>query len=178
MLTLQSSRRPGERVDWSHSQAKDKWYSCRQQSDLLQARKTIPDFATWGQCFAIYVAVLASKYPERLLSDHTDYLTVIANASKQYSWPAWVIYDQQFRQDSAGNPGGEVGEADPNRYAQCFTGQEISKENWCNSCQELDHKTADRLPIPTKEASMEHRDLGIQSSQVRKLEAAARPQSA
>ena len=30
-----------------------------QASDLVQANKTIPDFATWGQCFAIYVAVLA-----------------------------------------------------------------------------------------------------------------------
>ena len=38
-----------------------------QASNLVQAKKAIPDFATWGQCFAIYVAVLAGHDPDRLL---------------------------------------------------------------------------------------------------------------
>ena len=32
-----------------------------QAADLLQSRKVIPDLATWSQCFALYVAVLAPK---------------------------------------------------------------------------------------------------------------------
>ncbi len=63
-----------------------------QAADLLQSRRTIPDFAT----------VLSSKYPE-LLPDLMGYMSVIAKASKRYCWPAWVIYDQQFRQEAAGN---------------------------------------------------------------------------
>ncbi len=109
---------------------------------LVQARKTIPDFATWSQCFAIYTAVRVGQEPERL-ADPMGYMTLIAKASRRYNWPAWVIYDQQLRQDAAGNPGVQWAKADPSLYAQCFTGQDISKENWCSSCQELDHKSAD-----------------------------------
>ncbi len=120
-----------------------------QAADLLQSRRTIPDFATWGQCFAIYVTVLSSKYPE-LLPDLMGYMSVIAKASKRYCWSAWVIYDQQFRQEAAGNPEMQWEKVDPSLYAQCFTGQELSKENWCNNCQELDHKTAECPYRPRK----------------------------
>ena len=37
-----------------------------QAADLLQTRKIIPDFATWVQCFSLYAATLASKFPERI----------------------------------------------------------------------------------------------------------------
>ena len=88
------------------------------------------------------MAVLVGHDPDRLL-DLMGYMTLIAKASRCYNWPAWVIYDQQFRQDAAGNPGLQWAKVDPSLYAQCFTGQEISKENWCGNYQELDHMTAD-----------------------------------
>ena len=122
-----------------------------QASDLVHARKTIPDFATWGQCFAIYVAVLAGRYPDRLV-DLMGYLALIAKVSRRYNWPAWVIYDQQFRQEAAGNPSLQWAKVDPGLYAQCFTGQEACKENWCSSCQELDHKSVDCPFRPRKRA--------------------------
>lgn len=37
-----------------------------QAADLLQSRKVIPDIATWSQCFALYVAAVASHQPERV----------------------------------------------------------------------------------------------------------------
>ena len=33
-----------------------------QAADLVQSRKTIPDYATWSQCFALYVAALAAEH--------------------------------------------------------------------------------------------------------------------
>ncbi len=37
-------------------------------ADLLQAKRIIPDLATWVQCFAVYAAVLLKKFPERSTS--------------------------------------------------------------------------------------------------------------
>ena len=57
-----------------------------------------------------------------------------------------MIYDQNFRQDAAGNPSQSWAKVDPSCYAQCFTGQAKSFENWCSQCQSLDH-TAASCPI-------------------------------
>ena len=32
------------------------------------------------------------------------YQMTIAKASMKYKWPSWVVYDQNFRQEAAGNP--------------------------------------------------------------------------
>ena len=60
--------------------------------DLLQARRIIPDLATWLQCFVPYVATLASKYPKKV-PELMAYQTMIARASQKYRWPSWVDYD-------------------------------------------------------------------------------------
>lgn len=113
-----------------------------QAADLMQSRKVIPDFATWSQCFALYTAVLALHHPERL-PDLMGYMSLIARASKKYKWPAWVVYDQHFRQEASGNPGQVWAKAEPSLYTQCFTGQELSHENWCSKCQALDHSSVE-----------------------------------
>ena len=37
-----------------------------QAADLMQAKRIIPDLATWSQCFALYVATLAPVQLERV----------------------------------------------------------------------------------------------------------------
>ena len=113
-----------------------------QAADLVQSRKTIADYATWSQCYALYVAALAAQQPGRL-ADLMGYQSLIARASKKYKWPAWVIYDQNFRQEAAGNPDQPWAKAEPSLYTQCFTGQELNSENWCSRCQGLDHSSMD-----------------------------------
>ena len=72
-----------------------------QAANLVQTRKTIPDYATWSQCYAIYIyiykAVLAAQQPQRL-AYLMGYQSLIARVSMKYKWPAWVIYDQNFWQ--------------------------------------------------------------------------------
>ena len=67
------------------------------------------------------------------------YQTMIARASQKYHWPSWVVYDQNFRQEAAGNPTQSWAKVDLSIYTQCFTGQAVSSENWCARCQCLDH---------------------------------------
>ena len=111
-----------------------------QAADLLQARKIIPDLATWLQCFALYVATLAPLQPGRV-PEMMAYQTIIAKASQKYRWPSWIVYDQNFRQEAANNPAQSWTKMEPSIYAQCFTGQAISPKNWCVHCHCLDHAT-------------------------------------
>ena len=101
-----------------------------QAADLLQTRKIIPDFATWVQCFSLYSATLASKFPERI-QELMTYQTTIAKASRKYRWPSWVVYDQNFRQEVAGNPSQSWAKVDPRVYAS-------------NKCRKLVYK----MPVP------------------------------
>ena len=82
--------------------------------------------------------MLAKEHPERL-ADLMAYQALIARASRKYRWPSWLVYDQNFRQEAAGNPELQWGSADPSMYTQCFTGQELCGEGWRSRCQSLDH---------------------------------------
>ena len=120
-----------------------------QAAELMQTRKIIPDLATWVQCFSIYAATLLAKYPAKT-QELMAYQTIIAKASQRYRWPSWVVYDQNFRQEAAGNPHQSWARVEPSIYAQCFTGQAVSAENWCTRCQCLDHTTSSCLYHPRK----------------------------
>ena len=73
-----------------------------QAADLVQTRKLIPDVATWVQCFGLFAAAVARKKPQRL-PDMMAYMTIVTKASQKYKWPAWVIYDQNFKMEAAGD---------------------------------------------------------------------------
>ena len=120
-----------------------------QAEDLMQSRKIIPDLATWLQCFSLYVALLTTQQPERI-PELMAYQSIIAKASMKYKWSSWIVYDQNFRQDVAGNPTQWWAKVDPSIYAVCFTSQAISSENWCSCCQCLDHTTGSCPFCPRK----------------------------
>ena len=113
-----------------------------QAADLVRSRRIIPDLATWLQCYAIYVAVKGTQQPASI-PELMAYQAVIAKASRKFKWPSWIVYDQNFRQEAAGNPSQSWVKVEPSLYAQCFTGQEVQGEGWCTTCQGVDHSTAD-----------------------------------
>lgn len=127
-----------------------------QAADWAESRKIIPDFATWVQCFSVYMAVVTAKDPDRT-KNLLAYLSLIAKCSLKYRWPSWVVYDQNFRQEAAESGLRDWSKVDPSIYAQCFTGASISPENWCKRCHSVDHasegcplkpSTANRRPPP------------------------------
>ena len=120
-----------------------------QAANLAQPRRVIPDLATWSQCFALYVAVLAPHQPARL-ADLMAYQSLIAKVRAKFKWPSWVVYDQNIRQDAVGNPDLAWAKVDPSTYAQCFTNQALSRENWCDKCQSLDHSSSNCPSRPRK----------------------------
>ena len=113
--------------------------------DLVGSKKLIPDLATWLQCFAIYMAVVTDTELDRAKS-LLAYMTTIAKASIKYTWPSWIVYDQNFRQEAADNGLKDWSKVDPSIYTQCFTNAAASRESWCQLCQSLDHGS-DACPI-------------------------------
>ena len=85
--------------------------------DLSGTRKMIPDLATWLQCFAVYMAVITNKEPDRT-NNLLAHMVTIAKASTKYSWPSWVVYDQNFRQEAADNGLKDRAKVDPSIYTQ------------------------------------------------------------
>ena len=59
-------------------------------------RKTIKDIYTWVSCFALYVSVLATKYPDRTLA-MMAYLLTILRAQREYEDPAWRTSFREMR---------------------------------------------------------------------------------
>ena len=119
--------------------------------DLTGARKLIPDLATWIQCFALYMAVITKKEPDRA-KNLLAYMTTIAKASLKYSWPSWVVYDLNYRQDAADNGLKDWSKVDPSTYTQCFTNASISSERWCKICQSIDH-ASEACPMRAQSSS-------------------------
>ena len=54
-----------------------------QAAEYVQSKKHIPDLATWMRCFAIYAAVLLTKYPDRAQS-LLMYSAIIARPNKKF----------------------------------------------------------------------------------------------
>ena len=119
--------------------------------DLAGAKKMIPDLATWLQCFCIYAAVIIEHEPDRTKS-LLAYATIIAKASLKYSWPSWIVYDQNFRQEAADSGNKDWAKVDPSIYTQCFTNAAISIEGWCKFCQSVDH-SSEMCPLKTPQSN-------------------------
>ena len=110
------------------------------QAALIQSMQLIPDIATWIQCFGLYAAVVLRQKPDRL-TELLAYQAIIAKASQKYKWPSWLVYDRNFRMEAAGNSQ-SCTRAEPGLHAQCFTGHAHTTENWCTTCQGLNHSSA------------------------------------
>lgn len=115
--------------------------------DSLANMKNYTRLSYVGAVFSLYVAAMATKFPERI-AEFMSIKAVIAKASQKYQWPSWAVYDQNFRQEAAGNPSQSWAKVNLSFYAQCFTGQALSKESWCMKCHSPDHTSAQ--PIPSK----------------------------
>ena len=118
-------------------------------SELEPTRKLIPDLATWLQCFALYTTAVTQDQPDRI-TEMMAYQSIITKASQWYRWPSWVIYDTTFRKEMASMSGQSWARVDPSIYSLSFTGQALASENWCTTCQTLDHTVQTCPAMPRK----------------------------
>ena len=110
-----------------------------QMQDLdSNTRKTIPDFTTWMQCFALYAAAIITKQPDRV-ANLMAYFFMTANNANKYKWPSWLVYDQNFRQLMANTQDKVWAKTNVGIFAQCFIHAQRASESWCRTCHSIDH---------------------------------------
>lgn len=135
-----------------------------QAADYAQSKKPILEFQTWSQCFALYAAVLTTKYPTRAQSLFL-YSSLMAKLSKKFRWPSWIAYDQSFRREAADTGTANWTKIDSSIHTQCFTGMSLCEEGWCSICTSLDHV---RTSCPYKPPG-DHQTTPKQTSQRRSV---------
>ena len=65
-----------------------------------KGRKRTQEIHVWLQCFAVYVAVVASKCSNRV-PDMMAYMIQIIRANQEYEGLAWFAYDKAYRRQAA-----------------------------------------------------------------------------
>ena len=106
--------------------------------DLIRAKGLIPDVEVWLQCYFMWMAVAVKEEPSRT-QELPSYAFRIVKCSKSFRWPAWVLYDQEFRQSRAGDQSRRWDEIDSCLYTQMFSGKAEEGESWCSLCHTTEH---------------------------------------
>ena len=102
------------------------------------SKKPIEEIQSWIQCFLIYMAVMAMRYPSAV-PGMVAYMLVIIRAQKEYEEPAWRLYDEAFRDKAATTGNRNWAQTDSHLYNQMFTGR-AWKVPLCAHCGAVNHK--------------------------------------
>ena len=100
--------------------------SSQQEGDLpdqprtpAQRQRKVTDIATWVQCFATYVGVLAGMSLEAIL-ELMAYLVHMVQVSQDFGSLAWVNYDSAFRRLAASTRKRQWSRVNPSLYSILF----------------------------------------------------------
>ena len=94
----------------------------------------------WLQCYAVYVAVISKKQPERI-PDLMGYQSLVIEAYMEYKNDCWIGYDRRFRQQAASQPHRPWSTIDSTLWTLAFAGQ--AKTSRCKHCFSLAHQSND-----------------------------------
>ena len=102
-------------------------------------RREILDVLSWVQCFGTYMAIITSKYPERV-RQLLAYQTLIVREARRCGAKGWLAYDFYFRQQVVGDEKADWSKLNQSLYAMTFMAQgERDKGKSCVICLESDH---------------------------------------
>jgi hypothetical protein len=108
-------------------------------SGQSRPRREVPDLLSWVQCFGVYIAIMASKYPERI-QKLLAYQALIIREARRCGAKGWLSYDSYFRQQMAGEwRGDEWGRLNPYLFSSTFLALGSSQRPNCTLCLEPDH---------------------------------------
>ena len=103
-------------------------------------KKPIKDIHTWTSCFAVYVAVLSSKFPE-CSTPMMAYLLTILKAHREFANPGWRMYDEAFRTMAAATGLRNWSSQDEPIYGRILTGH-ARVIDLCKHCSSTSHTSA------------------------------------
>ena len=90
-----------------------------QRMTRTRGRKQSQNILVWVRCFAMYVAVVAGKWPRRV-PEMMAYMINIVKAHQEYKGLAWFLYDEAYRRQAAATGHTEWSKVNPSIFTMCF----------------------------------------------------------
>ena len=104
------------------------------QHTRAPSKGPVTDILLWIECYSTMVAVLASRFPDKVPQLMT-YQKTIVKAHRTYAGHAWVTYDLAYRRRAANLKSLDWGAIDFNLYTETFAcrGKAIPRCKFCSS---------------------------------------------
>ena len=112
-----------------------------QRMTRTRGRKQSQNILVWVRCFAMYVAVVASKWPRRV-PEMMAYMINIVKAHQEYEGLAWFLYDEAYRRQAAATGHTEWSKVNPSIFTVCFTAK-AKEGKRCDWCLSLTHDSSE-----------------------------------
>ena len=119
---------------------------------MRSRRMLVSDIHLWAECFAVYAAVLAGKYPD-VAPELFLYMKTIIRAHRNYEDGAWTAYDVAYRRQALTRRDLQWSKVDNVLYNEAFTGRARAIPR-CRHCLGENHASADcaYAPAPNEPA--------------------------
>ena len=117
------------------------------QSHRIPRRGSVTNILLWLECYSSLVAVLSSKYPNKI-GQFMAYQKTIIRAHRSFIGEGWVVYDSCFRRKAANTKNLDWGEVDLTLYNETFVGRAKILQR-CNICLSELHATSECTLVTT-----------------------------
>ena len=128
-----------------------------------RGRRRTQDICVWSQCFAIYVAVMSTKWPQRV-PEMMAYMIQIIRASQEYEGLWWFVYDEAYRRQAAATGHVEWSKINPSIFTVCFTSK-AKKGQRCELCLSSSHSSRE-CTWAEGEGDLQGRLVALESARV------------
>ena len=112
----------------------------KEEKGSKRPKRQITSIAEWVQCFGVFMAVVVSKSPDRII-DLLGYQSIIVEVSREYEGDTWLGYDRRFRQMTAATPGSKWATVNPTLWNMAFTGH--ARVQRCKYCFSQSHQATE-----------------------------------
>ena len=96
--------------------------------------REIPDMLSWLQCFSLYTAVVASKYPEKAKA----YQATLIGEARRWGGRGWLLYDSAFHQQITSFDAVDFSKINQSLYSTTFLAYGAGAK-FCPECMMADH---------------------------------------
>ena len=86
----------------------------------LSRKAPVQDISLWIECFSRMVAVLVTRYPDKV-PEMFSYQASIVKAAQNFEGTSWVAYDRQYRREALAHRDLNWSRIDSRLYSEAFT---------------------------------------------------------
>ena len=138
---------------------------CCHQPRRTPRRGPVTDILKWVECYAAFVAVLTSRYPDKS-PELMAYMRTIVHAQRTFAGEGWVTYDICYRRQAATLKTLNWSQIDFNKYNEIFTGRAKPLAR-CRYCSSESHRSdecryAPEQPPPRQPSPWRNDPQGLQ----------------